>query len=85
MKAIANRLSIHGKIKEKLAHFQATNRIPHIIFYGPSGSGKQTLVNEFLRGIYHDNPQVLKTNIMYVNCAHAVSYTHLTLPTNREV
>jgi DNA polymerase III delta prime subunit len=70
MKAIANRLPIHGKIKQKLAHFQATNRIPHIIFHGQSGSGKQTLVNEFLRGIYHDNPQVLKTNVMYVNCAH---------------
>jgi DNA polymerase III delta prime subunit len=70
MKTITNKRLIHEKIKEKLAHFQATNRIPHIIFYGPSGSGKQTLVNEFLRGIYHNNPQVLKTNIMYVNCAH---------------
>ena len=70
MKTITNKRLIHENIKEKLAHFQATNRIPHIIFYGPSGSGKQTLVNEFLRGIYHNNPQVLKTNIMYVNCAH---------------
>ena len=64
------RLPIHQGIKEKLEHFMAMNRIPHIIFYGPSGCGKKTVLHEFLRKIYRENPQIMKTNVMYVNCAH---------------
>jgi hypothetical protein len=67
---ISNYLPIHQKIRQTLHSFYSANRIPHIIFYGSPGSGKQTLVYEFLREIYHHDDQKLKSNVMFVNCAH---------------
>ena len=64
------KLNIHQNIREKLHSFYVSNRIPHIIFYGSSGSGKQTIVNDFLKEIYHGNETKLKANVMFVNCAH---------------
>jgi len=64
------KLNIHQSIREKLHSFYISNRIPHIIFYGASGSGKQTIVNDFLREIYHGSETKLKANVMFVNCAH---------------
>jgi replication-associated recombination protein RarA len=63
-------LPIHQDIKDRLHSFYISNRIPHIIFYGSSGSGKQTIVNEFLKEIYHGNENTIKANVMFVNCAH---------------
>jgi replication-associated recombination protein RarA len=65
-----NILAIHENIRKKLHSFYVSNRIPHIIFYGSSGAGKQTLVYDFLREIYHGNEQKIKSNVMFVNCAH---------------
>ena len=39
-------LHIHKKIKDKLQFFITENKIPHIIFYGPSGGGKRIILNE---------------------------------------
>ena len=50
---IIKKLEIHHAIREKLHSFYVSNRIPHIIFYGSSGSGKQTIVYDFLKEIYH--------------------------------
>lgn len=65
-----NTLIIHQEIKKKLHDFYESNRIPHIIFYGPSGCGKQTLIREFLKKVYRNIENVVKNNVMYVNCAH---------------
>lgn len=65
-----NMLDIHDPIKEKLDRFLATKKIPHIIFHGSSGSGKMTLVYEFIRKIYGGNRQYMKSNVMIVNCSH---------------
>ena len=46
------KLNIHENIRKKLHLFYVSNRIPHIIFYGTSGSGKQTIVYDFLKEIY---------------------------------
>ena len=64
------KLNIHENIRQKLHSFYVSNRIPHIIFYGTSGSGKQTIVYDFLKEIYHGNEQKIKANVMFVNCAH---------------
>jgi DNA polymerase III delta prime subunit len=64
-----NRLNIHHEIKDKLQHFLTTNKIPNIIFYGPSGSGKKTLVFDFITSIYNNDKGLLKSYVMYVNCA----------------
>jgi hypothetical protein len=69
-KPSVKKLEIHDKIREKLHSFYVSNRIPHIIFYGSSGSGKQTIVYDFLKEIYHGSEQKIKANVMFVNCAH---------------
>ena len=63
-------LSIHKNIGEKLDYFHQSNKIPHIIFHGSSGSGKRTIVNQFLNKIYNSDKHKIKTNVMMVNCAH---------------
>jgi len=63
-------LNIHQEIKTKLNEFYESNRIPHIIFNGPSGSGKQTLVQDFLKKVYRFNENMIKNNVMHVNCSH---------------
>jgi len=63
-------LNIHENIKEKLDYFYSKHKIPNIIFHGPSGSGKRTLVNEFIHKIYDNDKEKIKNFVMYVNCAH---------------
>lgn len=63
-------LDIHQKIKEKLDYFYKIHKIPNIIFHGPSGSGKRTIVNEFINKIYENDREKLKSFVMYVNCSH---------------
>lgn len=65
---------------KKLEVFRITKRIPHILFYGESGTGKKNIVHEFIRSIYQDScnssmcePTELTTlmsqHVMWVNCA----------------
>jgi DNA polymerase III delta prime subunit len=63
-------LNIHQTIKDKLEYFQLQRKIPNIIFHGPSGSGKRTIVNEFIHDIYDNDREKVKLLVMYVNCAH---------------
>ena len=63
-------LNIHQSIKEKLEYFQQNHKIPNIIFHGPSGCGKRTIVSEFINNIYESNREKIKSLVMYVNCAH---------------
>ena len=57
-------------IMDKLDRFYECEKIPHIIFHGSSGTGKQTIVNYFLSKIYGGDKQKIKNNVMNVNCAH---------------
>jgi DNA polymerase III delta prime subunit len=63
-------LNIHQNIKEKLNYFHEIHKIPNIIFHGPSGSGKRTIVNNFINKIYDNDRDIIKTYVMYVNCSH---------------
>jgi len=63
-------LNIHQNIKEKLSYFHKIHKIPNIIFHGPSGSGKRTIVNEFIHNIYDNDKEKIKNFVMYVNCSH---------------
>lgn len=62
--------NFHQKIYDKLDYFYNTNKIPHIIFHGSSGSGKRTIVNDFIIKIYQNDKTKIKTNVMFVNCVH---------------
>jgi len=63
-------LNIHQSIKEKLDYFISIHKIPNIIFHGPSGSGKRTIVSEFIKKVYENDREKIKSFIMCVNCAH---------------
>jgi|LauGreDrversion4_2_1035121.scaffolds.fasta_scaffold15755_4 hypothetical protein len=63
-------LNIHPAIYAKLDAFYTSNKIPNLIFHGVSGSGKRTVVNDFLCKIYNHDKTKMKTNVMVVNCAH---------------
>ena len=60
---------INIDIKNRLDFFIASKKIPHILFHGPSGSGKRTLVFDFINRIYK-NKEEKKQFVFFVNCAH---------------
>jgi DNA polymerase III delta prime subunit len=66
---IKNTLEIHSEIKEKLDYFLSIQKIPNIIFHGPSGSGKKSLLTYFIEKIYQYDKNKMKQYTMYVNCA----------------
>jgi hypothetical protein len=59
----------HPQIQEKLSNFIAHKKVPHLLFYGVSGSGKKTLVNWFIQTLYRDK-EIINEYVMYVNCGH---------------
>jgi DNA polymerase III delta prime subunit len=63
-------LPIHQSIKTKLNYFHEIHKIPNILFHGPSGSGKRTIVSEFIHKIYDNDKDKIKSFVMYVNCSH---------------
>ena len=62
-------MKIHTNLREKLKMMIENKKIPHIIFHGPSGSGKRSLLEDFIREIYNDDNKKIKQYVMYVNCA----------------
>jgi len=70
----------HKGIHCKLDHFLTTGKIPNIIFHGSAGTGKKTIIFNFLNKIYgnaettNNNQKelisILKNNVMSVNCCH---------------
>ena len=57
-------------VQKCLDSFYFSKKIPHLIFHGPSGSGKRAVVETFLTQIYSGDKARMKSNIMWVNCAH---------------
>ena len=67
---VKEKINIHSSIKQKLDDFYNCKKIPHIIFHGKHGSGKQTLVYDFIYKIYDYDKAKIKSNVMVVNCSH---------------
>jgi DNA polymerase III delta prime subunit len=63
-------LPIHENVQQKLDFFYESNKIPHILFHGSPGTGKRTIVYHFINRIYKYNKQIIKNNVMLINCAH---------------
>jgi DNA polymerase III delta prime subunit len=63
-------LDIHPQIKEKLEYFKSTHKIPNLLFHGASGSGKRTLLYDFINDLYGNEKERIKAMCMFVNCAH---------------
>jgi hypothetical protein len=63
------KFQIHKPIYDKLDHFIETKKVPNLLFYGPSGSGKKTILADFLSKIYSNTPNH-EEYILKVNCSH---------------
>tara|TARA_B100001175_G_scaffold271696_1_gene244511 strand:+ start:298 stop:1089 length:792 start_codon:yes stop_codon:yes gene_type:complete len=63
-------IPIHSSVQNRLDSFHASKKVPNLIFHGASGTGKQTIVHNFLKQIYDNDRAKMKSNIMIVNCAH---------------
>ena len=63
-------LIIHQNIKEKLDFFYESHKIPNLLFHGATGSGKRTIVNDFISKMYDSDKETQKKFVMYVNCSH---------------
>jgi len=65
-----SKFPILPSVQKCLDVFYSSKKIPHLIFHGPSGSGKREVVENFLSQIYGADKARMKSNIMWVNCAH---------------
>jgi Cdc6-like AAA superfamily ATPase len=65
-----SRLNIHNQINERLDYFHKSSQIPNIIFHGSPGTGKKTIVHDFIHKIYEGDKLKIKNNVMMVNCSH---------------
>jgi DNA polymerase III delta prime subunit len=63
-------LAIHEDIIGRLERFTIDDKIPNIIFHGPSGSGKRTLVASFISRLYGDDRDMIRQCVLQANCAH---------------
>ena len=63
-------LPIHTNIVRKLSNFIENKKIPNLIFHGTSGSGKKTVLFNFLKEVYKNETDYMKNYVMIVNCAH---------------
>ncbi len=62
--------NIHSEIEKKLNRFLESKIVTNILFHGSSGSGKKTIVNNYINKIYSDDKTRIKKNVMNVNCSH---------------
>lgn len=65
-----NTIKFNQSIQNKLDFFIQTKKIPNIIFHGACGSGKRTIVNNFVNNIYDQNKSLIQIYVMNINCAH---------------
>lgn len=63
-------LNLHTNIVSKLDDFLLSGKVPNLLFHGSSGSGKRTIVNNFINKIYNNDKIKIKRNVMNVNCSH---------------
>lgn len=63
-------MDIHKSIYEQLNGYYTNNQIPNIIFHGASGTGKKRIVTDFIDKIYNNDRNIIKSNVMFVNCSH---------------
>ena len=59
-------LNIHKTIQDKLEYFHKVHKIPNIIFHGPSGSGKKTILENFIKNIYNNDKEKIKNFVIFL-------------------
>lgn len=66
-----NTNNYHEEIKKKLNCFIEQNKIPHLLFHGPYGSGKKTLVSNFISDIYNNDKALINLYTVFADCAQS--------------
>jgi len=61
---------IHQEHLNKFSTFIRNKSVPNILVYGPIGSGKKYLVNQFMQRLYDNDPKSVQSNILYVDCVN---------------
>ena len=61
-------LPLHQDIQEQLDDFHQSGNVPNILFYGPIGCGKSTLIHQFIRKIYQDDAARIKKFTLHIDC-----------------
>jgi len=61
---------IHQEHLNKFCTFIRNKSVPNILVYGPIGSGKKYLVNQFMQTLYDNDPKSVQSNILYVDCVN---------------
>jgi len=59
----------HRHIIRKLDYFYQNQKIPHILFYGPTHSMKDSIVSDYINKIYDRNMLHIKHNVLFVSCS----------------
>lgn len=65
-------MNLHEHIYEKLDYFIKNKKIPNILFYGYHGSGKRTILRNFLKKIYNSDHEKINKNILSVDCGQGL-------------
>ena len=65
-----DKLIENENVLSRLEYFIRIRKIPNIVFHGSSGSGKRTIVSDFINKIYNFDRPRIKNYVMFVNCAH---------------
>ena len=65
-----DKLLENENVLSRLEYFIRIRKIPNIVFHGSSGSGKRTIVSDFINKIYNFDRPRIKNYVMFVNCAH---------------
>ena len=67
----------HNHIHEKINYFLSIKKIPNMIFHGPSGSGKRTIVKDFINKIYNHDKKTINKFVMMVDCAQGAGISFI--------
>lgn len=69
-------MDFHNTIKTQLDTFIQANALPNLIFFGPSGSGKRVLVNDYIKRIYK-TPEQIELYVLTSNCGYGKGITFI--------
>ena len=70
-----NKLTCHSAITNKLVSLSKSDELPHLLFFGPNGSGKKTRVMALIKEIYGPGQSVNQAAMtyLYLICLHRLS------------
>jgi DNA polymerase III delta prime subunit len=60
---------MHEELKTVLQYYHTNSCVPNLLFFGPNGSGKKSLVEWFLNILFEGVKEKQDTYTMWVNCA----------------